>query len=271
MWQKSGRVWRSFWRLPWRERQVKVTGEPADTSRPRTTAPRDSRKERDEVITLFHCSLARSFRPLWTLEELNLGYELKMLPFPPRVLARDYLQINPLGTIPLLLDGETRMTESAAICQYLVTRYGPSPLAVAPDEPAYGAYLNWLHFGEATLTFPQTLVLRYSRLEPEDRRIPQVVEDYTRWFLARLRAIEAALLGEPYLCAGRFTAADISIGFALMLADQLDLSDRFAPAIADYWARLRAREGFRRALAAEERAGAEQHVPLTVLKRHEAG
>jgi glutathione S-transferase len=226
-----------------------------------------SRKEGAKVITLYHCSLARSFRPLWTLEELDLGYELKMLPFPPRVLAPDYLQRNPLGTIPLLLDGETRMTESAAICQYLVTRYGPTALAVAPQEPAYGAYLNWLHFGEATLTFPQTIVLRYSRLEPPERRYPQVVEDYTRWFFARLRALDAALASEPYVCAGRFTAADISVGFALILADQVDLSARFSPRITDYWRRLTARDGFRRARAAEERAGAEQHVPPTVLKR----
>ena len=219
------------------------------------------------MITLYHCSFARSFRPLWTLEELGLGYELKMLPFPPRVLAPDYLQINPLGTIPLLLDGETRMTESAAICQYLVTRYGPTPLAVAPHEPAYGAYLNWLHFGEATLTFPQTLVLRYSRLEPEERRNPQVVEDYTRWFLARLRAIDAALRDQPYVCAGRFTAADISVAFALILADQLDFSVRFSPRITDYWQRVRAREGFRRAVAAQDRAGVEQNVPPTMLRR----
>jgi glutathione S-transferase len=219
------------------------------------------------VITLYHCARARSFRPLWTLEELGVDYALKMLPFPPRVLAPDYLQTNPLGTVPLMLDGETRMTESAAICQYLVTRYGPTALAVAPQEPAYGGYLNWLHFGEATLTFPQTLVLRYSRLEAQERRNPQVVEDYTRWFLARLRAIDAALVSQPYVCAGRFTAADISIGFALMLAEQLDLSARFSPRIADYWQRLTAREGFRRAAAAEERAGLEQHVPPTVLKQ----
>jgi len=82
----------------------------------------------------------------------------------PRVFAKEYLGLNPLGTIPLLLDGDTRMTESAAIAQYLVTRYGPTPLAVGIDEPDFGAYLNWLHFGEATLTFPQTLVLRYTEL-----------------------------------------------------------------------------------------------------------
>ena len=115
------------------------------------------------MITLYHCAAARSFRPLWTLEELGLPYELKMLPFPPRVFAKEYLGLNPLGTIPLLLDGDTRMTEFAGISHYLVARYGPTPLAVDVDEPDYGAFLNWLHFGEATLTFPQTLVLRYTR------------------------------------------------------------------------------------------------------------
>ena len=63
------------------------------------------------MITLYHCEAARSFRPLWMLEELSLTYELKMLPFPPRVLAKDYLALNPLGTIPFMKDGETRMTE----------------------------------------------------------------------------------------------------------------------------------------------------------------
>ena len=143
------------------------------------------------MLTLYHCASARSFRPLWALEELGLPYELKMLPFPPRFLKREYLELNPLGTIPLLIDGDTRMTESAAICQYLVSRYGPTPLAVAVDDPAYGAFLNWLHFGEATLTFPQTLVLRYSRLEPDEKKNPQVASDYARWFLARLRGIDA--------------------------------------------------------------------------------
>ena len=58
------------------------------------------------MITLYHCAAARSFRALWTLEELGLPYDLKMLPFPPRVLAKEYLALNPLGTVPLLLDGD---------------------------------------------------------------------------------------------------------------------------------------------------------------------
>ncbi|HEX3182823.1 MAG TPA: glutathione S-transferase family protein [Beijerinckiaceae bacterium] len=206
------------------------------------------------MITLYHCMNARSFRVLWTLEEMRLPYELKILPFPPRVHAREYLQINPLGTIPLMLDGDTRMTESAAICQYLATRYGPSPLAVEPHEPTYGAFLNFLHFGEATLTFPEAIVLRYSRIEPDERRQPQVVDDYARFFYGRLRMAEATLASSDYLCSGRFTAADISVGYALLLSHYNGLSEKLPGAVRAYWERLRQREGFQRADAAQKDA-----------------
>jgi glutathione S-transferase len=206
------------------------------------------------MIVLYHCESARSFRPLWALEELGLACELRMLPFPPRVHAKDYLQVNPLGTIPAFFDGDTRMTESAAICQYLASRYGDGALDVPRDAREYGAYLNWLHFGEATLTFPQTLVLRYGRLEPADRRQPQVVDDYGRWFLARLRAVEAVVGEQPYLCGERFTAADISVGYALMLAHAIGLAARFPPGVEAYWQRLSARAGYRRALARQRSA-----------------
>jgi len=92
------------------------------------------------MLVLYHCSDARSFRPLWMLEEMGLPYSLRMLPFPPRVAAPGYLAANPLGTVPLLEDGEVRMTESAAVCQYLVTRHGPTTLNVTPKEPGYGQY-----------------------------------------------------------------------------------------------------------------------------------
>jgi len=212
------------------------------------------------MLTLYHCASARSFRPLWTLEELGLPYRLEMLPFPPRFLKRDYLDINPLGTIPLMIDGETRMTESVAISQYLVTRYGPSPLDVAVNEPAYGDYLNWLYFGEATLTFPQTIYFRYAHLEPDERKNPQAAADYARWFLSRLKNLEATASKTDNVCAGRFTIADISVGYALMFAESTGLSAQFTPAVAAYWARLKQRDGFKRAIAAQDRAGVEQGV-----------
>jgi len=212
-------------------------------------------------MALYHCINARSFRPLWLLEELGLRYELKVLPFPPRLEAESYLAINPLGTIPAFFDGDTRMTESAAICQYLAAHHSPRMLNVEVDEPDFGSYLNFLHFGEATLTFPQTVILRYSRFEPPERRLPQVAEDYTRWFLSRLRTLEALFESREYLCAGRFTAADVSVGYALMLADDIGLKQRFKPATLAYWQRLQAREGFQRALKEQERAAIDQGVP----------
>lgn len=215
------------------------------------------------MITLYHCVSARSFRPLWLLEELGLPYALKMLPFPPRALARSYLQENPLGTVPLLLDGETRMTESAGICEYLAARHSPGHLNVAVDDPAYGAYINWLHMSDATLTFPQTLVLRYTHFEPAERKQPQVAEDYSRWFLARLRAVDAGVQQQDYLCAGRFTTADIAVAYALMLATHLGLDAQFSPAVAAYWARLQARPAFQRALAVQYQAAIDQGVPTT--------
>ncbi|MFZ5684849.1 glutathione S-transferase family protein [Phenylobacterium sp.] len=202
------------------------------------------------MIELWHCPDARSFRPLWALEELGLPYELHLLPFPPRVRQPEYLEVNPLGTIPAMKDGATFMTESAAIVQYLVTRYGPSELAVPADDPAYGAWLNWLHFGEATLTFPQTLVLRYRTFERG--RADQAADDYAKWFLSRLRHVDRALAQSDWLCADRFTAADISVGYALLLASHLKLSEAFTPAIAAYWERLKARPGFQAARAAQK-------------------
>jgi glutathione S-transferase len=213
------------------------------------------------MITLYHCNAARSFRPLWMLEELGLAYELKMLPFPPRVFAKDYLAINPLGTIPYLIDGDTRMSESTGICHYLGTRYGPTPLIVDVEEPAYGAFLNWMYLSDATLTFPQTLVLRYTQLEPQERRSPQVATDYAKWFLGRLRAVEAAAGKADTLCADRFTAADIAVGYALRLAQNIGLAKDFGPNVAAYWQRLQARDGYKRAVAAENLAGVQQNVP----------
>ena len=213
------------------------------------------------MITLYHCMSARSFRALWMLEEIGLPRELRMLPFPPRVLKPEYLGVNPLGTIPLLIDGESRLTESAAICQYLAVKHSPRALNVEADESGFADYLNFLHFGEATLTFPQTLLLRYGQFEPPERRHPQVVEDYGKWFLARLRTLEPRLAASPFLAAGRFTAADVSVGYALMLAEVLKLDKRFTPAVAAYWQRLQQRPAFQSALRVQLQAAKEQGVP----------
>jgi glutathione S-transferase len=201
-------------------------------------------------IHLYHCADARSFRALWALEELGLPYELTLMPFPPRARFEGYRDVNPLGTVPAcLIDGEL-MTESSAIPHVLATRFGPSPLALAPDEPGFPAYMNFLVMGEATLTFPQTIHLRYTRLEPG--RCPQAAADYAQWFGARLHNA-LKLMGPEFACAGRFTMADVSVGYAVMLAMSIGLEEQVPEAGRAYLDRLSQRPAFQRAKEKQQR------------------
>lgn len=220
------------------------------------------------MIYLYHCINARSFRPLWAMEELEIPYQLHILPFPPRFKAADYLGRNPLGTVPFLEDGDTRMTESTAMCEYLSRLYGNGRLSLNDKDEHYAAYLNWLFMSDSTLTFPQTLVLRYSRFEPSERQQPQLVEDYSRWFLARLKVVNNQLEQSSYLCDNRFTMADIAIGYALFLSEHIGLAKHFKPQTTDYLQRLKTRPGFQRAIYAQEQAALVQGVstrPVTEL------
>lgn len=220
------------------------------------------------MIDLYHCVAARSFRPLWALEELRLPYRLHMLAFPPRATDRSFLQINPLGTVPAFIDDQVRMTESAAICHYLAAKYGDASMLVAAHDNDFGSFLNWTHFGEATLTFPQTIVLRYERFETPERRLPQAATDYRRWFMGRLRTLAPRLADSDYICADRFTVADISIGYALLLASFLGMEADFPEPVQRYWQRLQRRDGFKRAQLAELAAARDQgisNVPAPML------
>lgn len=203
------------------------------------------------TIRLYHCKNARSLRPLWALEELGLPYELITLPFPPRVFAKEFLGVNALGTVPYFIDGDARMTESTGICHYLVDRYGPTSLAVEREHADYPTWLNWLYHSDATLTFPLALIARYSGLVPGTEPLAQAAADYTAFFLGRLKMAEAALRDRDYLCAERFTIADICVGYALHLAcDWLKLTERMPPNVLRYLEQLRARPSFQRALNA---------------------
>lgn len=204
------------------------------------------------TLRLYHSANTRSFRALWALEEVGVDYDLVMLAFPPRDTDPSYLSINPLGTVPLLLDGDVRMTESAAICQYLADLHPDAGIGVSPGDPRYGPYLNALHHGEATLTFPQAVYLRYSVFEPEERRSEQVADDYRQWFRARLKLLGTLLEGGAFVAGDRFTAADISVGYAIMLANLIGLGNLPSAEQRDYFDRLSSRPAFVRALARQD-------------------
>jgi glutathione S-transferase len=203
------------------------------------------------MITLYHCSDARSFRVLWLLEELGLEYRLEIMTFPPRRTAPDYLVRNPLGTVPLMIDGDEVLFDSAAILLYLSSR-GDGRLALRPDEPGYGEWLSWVSYGEADLTMPLAAALRYGMFRPEDKQLPDVVADQVGLFLERAGRAADRLETADYLSAGRFTAADISVGYALMLSHVLRAHKQWPASFEAYWSRLKERPAFLAAKAAQQ-------------------
>lgn len=204
------------------------------------------------TIKLWHCHNSRSLRALWAMEEMGLDYELEVLPFPPRFFKKDYLDVNALGTVPYLVDGETHMTESSGIPLYLVERYGKYDFGLQADHPEYGDYLNWLFHSDATLTFPQTIAIRYTMLEPKERQLPQAADDYRKWFLARLRRLSTHLEDREYLVDGRFTVADIDIAYALFLGELLGFSKDYDLHVNDYLQRMKARPAFQKVVVIGE-------------------
>jgi glutathione S-transferase len=210
-------------------------------------------------MKIWHCKAARSLRAVWALEEMGLDYEIEVMPFPPRFLREGYTDVNVLGTVPYFVDGDAHMTESTGICHYLVEKYQRYDFGLKPDHPEYGAYLNWLYHSDATLTFPQTIAMRYLHLEPTPEKQPVAV-DYGKWFFARLRLLDQHLLEREYLVDNRFTIADIAVGYALYLAKQLKLGEfvqrEFTPQVEAYLARLMERPALQRADAMDGGHGA---------------
>ena len=194
---------------------------------------------------LYHCPDARSLRCLWAAEEAGMAIDLRLLPFPPRAFAPEYRAVNPLMTVPGWVEDGLLLTESAAICERIAER---TPLELRRDEADYWTYRNWLHRSDATLTFPLAIMIRYTRVEPQERRLAQAVEDYKAFFGGRAKSVEAALAdGRDWLVAGRFTIADIVIGYAAFLATTLGAEDLLGEATTAWLARCTEREGFMRA------------------------
>ena len=215
-------------------------------------------------FTLWHSRNTRSLRILWTFKELSLqrgrDYTLHALKFPPRQHHTEFLERNPLGTVPWFGHQEAgdvapraSMSESCAVPLY-VAELLDSPLALRVQDGEFGGFLNWLHHADATLTFPQSVVMRYGVFEPE-RDLGVVADDYSRWFHARLRLLNNALEdGREFLVGGRFTLADVCVTYSLFNASAdglgggglvanggLPLSARFKPPVAEYLARMTSR------------------------------
>lgn len=200
------------------------------------------------MVTVYHAKNTRSMRVLWTLEELGVKAEIKSLPFPPSKLQPDYLSVNPTGTVPALIDGSVRLTESMAICEYLAVKHDSS-LLVPPGDPARTEFVQWLWYGESTLMTPLSRRATVTRLQRKGADIDAVLEDAAHNTGVRLVALEQRLQGRDFLVAGRLTLADISAGYPLHLVGLFGLDHLLGPRSTAYRERLRARPAYQKAIA----------------------
>ncbi|HEX5263441.1 MAG TPA: glutathione S-transferase family protein [Phenylobacterium sp.] len=192
----------------------------------------------------------RGFRVVWLLEEMGLPYQLR----PVDLLAGvkndpEFLAINPAGFIPALVDGEVTMVESIAIMEYLMARHGPTPLAPAPEDRTFPAYQQFLHLGEAGLAASAYFVNGARNIAPEDQRYNWSAGQALATFESRLGLVTRQLAASPYLAGPSFTAADISVTYALEMA-QRNIGYALGETELDYVARTTARDGYKRAMAA---------------------
>ena len=198
------------------------------------------------MITVF--GEGRGFRVVWLLEEMSLPYRLRRVDLLAGVENDpEFLTINPAGFIPAIQDGDVTMVESIAIMEYLMARYGPTPLAPSPNDSNFAAYLQFLHLGEAGLAASAYYVLNTRHRAPEAERGNWTAAYALEQFESRLGLVTRQLARTPYLAGDAFTAADISVIYALRLA-QKGSGYVLGDVELAYLSRISEREGYKRAV-----------------------
>jgi glutathione S-transferase len=200
------------------------------------------------MMTVYSAPDTRAIRVIWVLEEIGAKAEIKSMPYPPRRHAPDYFAVNPTGLVPLLIDGEVRLSESMAICDYLAAKHG-SPLVVPPADPERPQFLQWLWYGESTLMTPMSRLNIVRQVERKGPEVEAIIAGARDHVAERLKMLEQRLEGRDFLAAGRLTLADISVSYPLHLVGLLGLDDLLGPRSAAYHERLRARPAYQRAIA----------------------
>lgn len=202
------------------------------------------------MLKVYHAPNTRSVRVLWLLEELGAPYEKKTVEFDPKYLQSPaHLAIHPLGKLPAIDDDGLLLNESGAIVQYILAKHAGSHLEPKLGTPAYGKYLQWLHFAEATFMPPVSQIIQHTFRKPEAERVASVLVEAQETLKKVLGVLDEALSGKKFICGDEFTAADIMLGYDLLLCKLIGVSlDNYAN-ISGYFGALAARPAFLKASA----------------------
>ncbi|WP_316168264.1 MULTISPECIES: glutathione S-transferase family protein [unclassified Bradyrhizobium] len=197
------------------------------------------------MITIF--GEGRGFRVVWLLEEMGLAYRLRPVDLADVENDAEFLAVNPAGFIPGIQDGDVTMVESIAIMEYLMARHGPTSLAPDPHDPTFPTYQQFLHLGEAGLAMGAYFVGGARNFAPEAERNNWSAGQALEMFESRLRLVRLQLARSPYLAGEVFTAADISVTYALELARRFG-GIALGEAEQAYMARTSGRDAYERAM-----------------------
>lgn len=200
-------------------------------------------------LTLYHASPSRSSIVLWMLEELAVPYDIKLLKLSEGDnMKPDYLAINPMGKVPALKDGDTIITEVAAICTYLADAFPDKKLTVPIGTPRRGVYLKWLFFGPGCME--PAVIDRAAPRKEDARRGMLGYGDFDTTMNVVAKAVEKG----PWIMGDQFTAADVVIGSHIrwgMIFKMIPERKEFI----DYAARIAARPAAQRAEAKDKELG----------------
>jgi glutathione S-transferase len=182
---------------------------------------------------------------------MGLDFELKAMAYDAEYFASDsFKEINPMGKVPALYDGENLIIESTVILEYILAKFGPSPLSVDSEESDFGVYLTWLHMAESGLS--HYLAVYLGQMMGVDKyAVSKGFESYVKYQAEKaLEMLEKHLMGRSFIASDRFTAADISVGYSLFLANGL-CGMPLPSGLQPYFERLKKRPAWKKAFSIE--------------------
>jgi glutathione S-transferase len=179
-------------------------------------------------MKLYGFGPTRSLRALWGLMELDADFEF----VPVNLLAgehkrSDFLRLNPAGKVPVLVDGDIVIPESAAIVMYLADKYREKELLPASLKERAEAY-RWVMFAVTELEQPLWRITKHTRLYPEDKRLPADIALAQEEFLAMATVLDRHLEGRQFIVGDSITIADCVTAYLIDWANELKLVDGFA-------------------------------------------
>lgn len=192
------------------------------------------------MMKLYGFAATRSIRALWALNELGAEFEF----VPVNILAGEhrhpeFLRINPAGKVPVLVDGDMVLTESAAIVIYLAEKYPDGGLLPADREQLAQAY-RWVMFAMTELEQPLWRITRHSWLYPEEKRIPEEIPIASQEFIAMATILDNHMAGRQFIAGDTITIADCVTAYLMDWANEYHLIDEH-PRLRAYLDRMYAR------------------------------